>query len=693
MESPTRPTSFFQASVRPDVEQKIRSTVRPLRDFGREVNSIVYFTSQAVSNFDVLEGRLSDDLDVTVRIRDANFLIGHVNDNAKTSVAFQQHLAHYAAYLRAVGSSKLIPVSAHVKSPAVYTFLSQEVQRRSGDTSSLHAMVDALLLWALEGTNPDQGIFMSRAEVLAKIVDELPSVEQLVVNEIGPRLEGLAKKGNREVRWHKKQDLFCLPFETRLGIEAENAADVVLRDSVLEGLAARIRGGGTALAADIPIGAEVALRTLQLTFERQGLEFAAFLNDPLSAIESPEVAAAITDSLSICGVHGQAGLRIGPEVFRALRDVLYKSTDEERLYLHKLSTTYALLFILNTEPRLMEFFQDMTGEFYLYVGADQLLKALSEQFLDEPDQMARNALQMASTLGATLVLSQPVLDEVVGHFRAADFEFKHHIAASEQYMTYEIARNVSPIMVRAYLYSRINPDLRTRPKSWQSFVQQFYSYDDLHSGAGESEFTKFLVRKFHMTFASLDDLEDLVHGDDVAELARSLAPFKSRKELADNDALMAHAVFGRRAAEKAAASENEFGFSTWWLTGETSILKYTKALIAANKGARYIMRPEFLLTFVSLAPSADKARKAFEHIFPTLLGIRLARRMDESAFEKVMEKVDDANLLDDDRRGAAIASIVDKLKGDFSRDYMSDLAEGNNNSIDIAAARRVSPAS
>lgn len=690
-ESSTRPTSFFQASVRPDVEQKVRATVLRLREFGREVKSVVYFSSQTVTNFDVLEGRLSDELDATIRIRDANFLIAHVNDNVKTSLAFQQHLAHYAAYLQAVGSSKLIPVSAHVKSPAVYTFLSQEVQRRSGDTSSLHAMVDALLLWALEGTDPDRGIFMSRADVLAKIVAELPSVEQLVVGEIGPRLEGLSKKGSREVRWHKKDDLFCLPFETRLGIEAENAADVLLRDSVVEGLAARIREGGTALDADVPIAADVALRTLQLTFERQGLEFAAFLNDSLSASESPEVAAAITDSLSSCGVHGQAALRIGPEVFRALRDVLYKSTEDERLYLHKLSTTYTLLFILNTEPRLMEFFQDMTGEFYLYVGADQLLKALSEQFLDEPDQMARNALRMASSLGATLVLSQPVLDEIVGHFRAADLEFKHHIAASEQYMTYEIARNVSPIMVRAYLYSRINPDLRIKPKSWQSFVQQFCSYDDLHRDAGEADFLKFLVRKFQMTFASLDDLEDLVHGDDVADLARQLAPLKSRKELADNDALMAHAVFGRRAAEKEAASANEFGFSTWWLTGETSILKYTKALVVANKGARYIMRPEFLLTFVSLAPSADKARKAFEHIFPTLLGIRLARRMDESAFEKVMEKVDEASSLDDDRRGAAIASIVDKLKGDFSRDYMSDFAQGNNNSIDVAAARRASP--
>lgn len=52
-----------------------------------------------------------------------------------------------------------------------------------------------------------------------------------------------------------------------------------------------------------------------------------------------------------------------------------------------------------------------------------------------------------------------------------------------------------------------------------------------------------------------------------------------------------------------------------------------------------------------------------------------------------MEKVDEASRMDDDRRGAAIAGIVDRLKGDFSRDYLSDYARGVDNSIDVAAAR------
>lgn len=687
-EGSSRPTSFFQASIRPDVEAKIRQTVARLREVGRDVKTLVFFTSKSVPRFDLVEDTLSNELDVTIRIRDLSFISGHVNDNTVTQNAFQQHLSHYTAYLQRVGSSKLIPASAHVKSPAVYTFLSQEVERRKGDTSALHAMVDALILWSLEGTDPDKNIFMDREQVLAKIITELPSVDSLVRNEIGPRLEELSKKDNRLLRWHQKDDQFCLPYATRLTIETENAADVILRDTVLEGLRARIARASTDLnSVDCDCGADVGLRALQITFERQGLEFAAFLHDASAVGTAPDVVSSITEALSICGVHGKTATLVGPAVFQCLKDVFYSSTEEERLYLRRLSNTYALLFILNTEPRLMEFFQDMAGDFYLYVGADQILKALSEQFLEEPDQMARNALRIASSLGATLVLTQPVLEEVIGHFRACDYEFQNHISVSENYMTFELARNVGQIMIRSYLYARINPDLPSKPKTWAAFVNQFCSHDELHRGTGESEFLRYLARKFNMEYVTSDEIEDLVNVDDVAALAYKLAPFKSRRELADNDALMAHAVFGRRRGMKEVSSTNEFGFSTWWLTGETSILRHTKELIESNQKSRYIMRPEFLLNFVTLAPSAEESRKSYAKIFPTLLGIRLAKRMDEKAFHSIMEKVDDAAQLDEDRRGIAIASIVDKLKGDFSKDYMSDHAQGYSNSIDMAAAR------
>jgi hypothetical protein len=57
------------------------------------------------------------------------------------------------------------------------------------------------------------------------------------------------------------------------------------------------------------------------------------------------------------------------------------SAEEERLYLGKLSRTYLLLFSLNAEPRIIEYFQTMASDFYLYVGSDILIHALSERYL------------------------------------------------------------------------------------------------------------------------------------------------------------------------------------------------------------------------------------------------------------------------------------------------------------------------
>ena len=39
-------------------------------------------------------------------------------------------------------------------------FLGQELERRRGNADILEAVTDSLILWALEGTNPDNGIFL-----------------------------------------------------------------------------------------------------------------------------------------------------------------------------------------------------------------------------------------------------------------------------------------------------------------------------------------------------------------------------------------------------------------------------------------------------------------------------------------------------------------------------------------------------
>ncbi len=682
---------FYQASVEIDAASKIRRTVARLREFGRVPKRLVYLTAQRVKYSDRVERTLTDELDVTIAIRDGDYIALHVNDDANTMGAFNEHLRHYTDYLRQIGATRLITSSAHVRSPAVYVFLANEIERREGNESLVDSVTDALALWALEGTDPEMGIVRTAEEVLDHIVADLPSVKELVAPRLRKRLEAMGRKGypgGRSVRWHQKEEAFCLPFETRRRIEEENTADEALRLRVRESLDLRLREAPVEGLGEVGIrqAADVAMRALQFAFEREGLEFASFLHDAVAG-EYPT----ITDSLQKAlreGRHGgQHGALVGDGAYSILRGVLYDSRPDEREYLQRLARTYALLFTLNTEPRLLEFFQEMTGDFRLYVGADQIVRALSERYVPEGDRMTQNTLLMAARAGAKLILTEPVLEEVVNHLRTSDHEYQDHIDAVEHRLTYDFAREVPHIMLRAYLYARLNTNLgKQQPRSWPAFVSQFCSHSTLSSAAAFSDLQQYLQMKFGMSYESTDDLRELVDAEQVDGLAEQLAKWKNSERLAHNDALLALAVYGRRKLRGETSRVTEFGWGTWWLTGETAIMRLTRDIVREH-GARYIMRPDFLLNFMTLAPSALDARRAFASIFPSMLGIRLAKRMKQTDYAKIMDKVADAEQLDDARRTVEMSKLVNRLKSDVSRQYLTLGSTRRRAAVDASAAR------
>jgi hypothetical protein len=344
------------------------------------------------------------------------------------------------------------------------------------------------------------------------------------------------------------------------------------------------------------------------------------------------------------------------------------------VYFGKLSRTYALLFALNAEPRLVEYFQEMSSDFYLYVGSDILVQALSERFLDPKDQRTRNMLRIVGEAGATLVLTEPVLDEVLGHLRATDREFEYFFEPVEGEVMLEIARQAPKILIRAYFYSRLDPPSpELRVANWPAFVSQFCDYSSLGQKKIASQLRSYLQAQFNMTYVSNSELERLVRTDELEGLVQRLRAVKDVEVLARNDALLVLAVYGRRGTEGEQSHVTEFGYRTWWLTGETHILTETRELVRNHGGARYVMRPEFLLNFIALSPTTSQIRRAFRTIFPTLLGISLAKRMDEEEFSKLMKKVEDANKLEPGRRQAVMSELADRLKSDFIKQYSANL--------------------
>ncbi|MBX9243853.1 hypothetical protein ICW40_03415 [Actinotalea ferrariae] len=663
---------FYQSSIEKDHRGKIRRTAKRLGEVGRTPRQIVLLTPHHVRYIDREEADLTQELDITIRIRDGGFITAHINDTDGTRAAFEHHLRHYTDYLRVLGSSRRIPESAHVKSPAAYVFLAQEVERRSGHQSLVDAVTDALALWGLEGTDPDAGILRTAPEVMARITEAIPTAASIIEGRLEPRLVAMSRKdrpGGRAVRRYVKSGEYCLPWETRESLLEENANDAALVETVLEGLEDRALHSGQEVApATAKLASRVALRALQYIFETEGLEFARFLEADVGGTY-PTAADSIAPALDAVRVDGRVRAEVADAAFAAVRGVLYSSSESERSYLNKLAKTYAIMFTLNTEPRLVRFFQEMTSDFRLYVGSDQLILAMSESYLEPGDRSTTNMLRIAAEIGAKVILTESAVEEVVSHLRACDLEYQNHLSRVSLPLGYEFIREVPHILLRAYLYANANFDLGARrPKAWNAFLNGFCSPETVHRSVGQEDIRSYLQNAFGLEYESEADLLALVDEEAVELLAMALQEHKKTYRLAYNDALVALAVYGRRNRRRERSLNSEFGWSTWWLTGETRILQFTRDVVRQN-GGRYMMRPDFLLNYAALAPSAAGVREAFAGLFPSILGVHLGGRMPSGEFHKLIDKVEAAERLEPARRAVEMAKLSDKLKSDFGRSY------------------------
>jgi len=677
-----RTRRFLQASVEEDVNAKIAATIARLREFGRQPDLLTYVTSRVVKHVDVVEEQLSTKLDVVIRIRDGAFIGNNINHSPHTAAAYRNHLESSTAYLFKPGNTGLMVPTPEIRSPAIYVFLRQEVERRDNESSLLDAVIDSMAIWALEETDPDAGIFMTREEVLEKITAEVPTARDLIDRRLGKRLEAMSKKsypGGRAVSWHRAEDLFCLPYSARTSIANDNLADEALRLAVADGIAERIREvstGGDVPEADVSLATDLALRTLQLAYESEGLEFTKFLEMRDQGQEFPTVADHLRRAFDELAPKHRNRIALTEVLFSVLRDILYSSSETERRYLGRLSRTYALLFVMRTDPKLVHYFQRMAANFYLYVGADQLVRAISERYLPEADQAVRIMFRMAAEAGAQLVLTAPVLDEVVSHLRATDSEYMNHVAPMEAHLTMDFARNIPKILLRAYCYARLDPQRHQSPPStWPAYVGHLCDYRDLRKPRAIEQIRNYLCAQFKMQYMSREDLTALVNEADLERLTSKLMPAKGGNlTLARNDAMLALSVYGRRSRERETSITSVFGYRTWWLTDEARILPLTAELIAHHNDARYMMRPDFLLNFIALSPTTAQVRETYQRVFPTLLGVRMSRRMDETVFHELIATIKGWDAWDEGRRVAALANLADTLKADFQKQYAVTIA-------------------
>jgi hypothetical protein len=373
-----RPTAFFQASKEITVEQKIKRTVDRLREAGRDVKSLYYATSQAIQHLDQMEFQQSEKFSIAVRIYDRNFFIQHGNHNPDAVAAFHQYLRPAIAFLEGIAAPTYPEKTPFQNAQAICAFLAQEVEHRIGTTRTLEAVCDALILWALEDTDPDQNKLMSEAEIVIKVESLIPTAKQFFRGQIGARISALTIKheGTRTVNIYAKAERYCLPYAARETLRQHTIDDETLKVEVTASFLSRLVAITNENIFDTPLlekTAGLVHKTLELIFERQGLELARhFLED--DATESEMATRSIVDFADEILKASDVKTNLQPEILSAMKSVLraifYSSEAVERTYCARLARTYILLFTIRNTPEVIEYFNTMARSLNLYLGSD-----------------------------------------------------------------------------------------------------------------------------------------------------------------------------------------------------------------------------------------------------------------------------------------------------------------------------------
>ena len=507
---------------------------------------------------------------------------------------------------------------------------------------------------------------MSRSDIMNKIDEVLPSARHIISGTFDHRIQRLASKGNRsgrEVRWHKQRDMFCLPYETREIVKQENIDDEALKLKVLALYEERaeVRLGDSDNLSPGTM-AWIVHRALELTFEQQGLDLAEFLVEADLQSTRLVVSDRVDEAIIERGLGGEEGIRARQIALSILRQAFYNSQEFERLYYGKLSRTYSLMFSLRNEPKITEYFKGMSSKFILLVGSDIIVRALSERYLCDEDQMTVNMLRILRDAGATLVLTHMTVEEVHAHVKASDREFGSWYEHMEPYVDDEIASQINKILIRAYFHAKFDPLISPKPAGWKSFIEQVCSYKDLYQDVlSRNQVKGYLVEKFGMEYLADTEVSELVRHNEVEDLTSQIKTIKFEEILARNDARHILAVYGKREGLSEGHRPNPYGYRTWWLTHEARVRQCTNDLVRA-KGAHYLMSPEFIVNFIALSPSTEAVRESYQNVFPTLLGVKMSNRIRDEVLHDLMGKAKEVREVDEARAKVMMADLSNKLK-------------------------------
>lgn len=648
-----KPKHVYQMSIQKDAKSKIAGTIKKLRDNSIEFDRITYVTSLAVQDAADIEDHFEEEEDVIVRIRDRAWITTEVNRTEQTARIFLSHFGGTVTHFAEGGVERA--VAPYVEDPRVYVFLQQQLESAGPAMRLDNVVLDGLILYVLEGTSPDDGILKTQDEIIAAINELSAYVPKRLTHKVARRLKALSTKP-RKIRLHKNQG-YCLPYETRAGLLAQNTADAALLEHFQESARRRMDHALDEHGQKLDESHKLVSDLCGRIFKEQGLEFAAFVKGDAESYEQPSLSDWAKEVAATHVSGAKTTLKVADALARTMRDIVYAGEPHETEYLRKLSETFVVLFTLQCDPAVAGFFADLTSGLTLWVDNSILVPAISEIPLPAEHRRFQNLLRIAADAGATLLVDAATVRELATHVARTCSTYEDVYAGRESIFNNEATiAGVNEILIRSFLYSR----LRDPSATFHKFIDRFVSPSDPSNEEELIDYLKGLGLQFRERI-----LEDLP-AERVSRLAGVIRDNKSHSVKADNDARTLLGIAETR-LRKGERSQGIFGYSTWWLTQDLVSARALEQTFGKEYPGSPCMRPDFLYNYICLSPRRSEVEGTFDRVFPSLLGVTLSHHLDAEVTKVIKQLLKHYDGQDKTRLSARLRRAVNALMAEEER--------------------------
>lgn len=590
------PTVAFQYSVQESWPNKIKKTVKRLKENFPKVNFLYYVSNQEIgARADKLKRELAKD-GIFVDILDRTWFLDRFNLDQQRSEAassISRSIVDPLLEQKGILSRKNDALSRNEAGTALI-FLELQQQDEVAGKNLTRSSFEALVRAALHGSNKDNRI--KREAIYERVQTFLPqhSPDQLK-HFIDAALTRLKRHALNE--WNGGAE-FNINYQESERIKDSSAKLILKRSAFEHDIMELIKLSPDVAISDMSEFIQSVHRIVETYFLRRGEEFAGAVAGARSIPMNDTDLRQIVSQHTSKAVSGRPAAAYTQYIVTSILNNPSASTLE---YLRLISDSYTLMSFLSETPDVQSVTKKLFSHGEIWLDTSVLLPLFAEKILTEKDRSFSSAIIQAKKSGADLYVTAGVIEEI-----------ERHINRSLQ-----CARAPHWTGGTPYLYARYIIGGGKRG-SFNSWVEQFRG--EYNPEQDIADYLHDFGIKMENPSEALNiplDVRDAVtnYWQEIHDRRRGSEGFNMVSDrLAKHDIENCLTVLSSRMDELGRAP---LGHKSWWLTLDSAAFRMLPAMedeIARKIKHSPILSIDFLIKYLAFGPSRDKLPDAEKNI-------------------------------------------------------------------------------